>query len=230
MPLTIAKHSESLRKRALCELLPVREYLDGIMVQVDGSLAAGYELSGLASFCHDDDVRNRSKHALEALIRSLPERSMQLQTRFEITEGIGGARTNYPLLNRNENAALQEVDRARMERWDGNEAKGYNLRHLLHAYFIWNPRIHRELAEELEGKKKRRFSLSVEKCIERERRQHEDLLSEFSSLLAGVEQTLIATGMGVRRMGDDEMFLEAKRALNLVHHTDSSLIYPWPLS
>ena len=29
--------------------------------------------------------------------------------------------------------------------------------------------------------------------------------------MAGVEQTLVATGMGIRRMTDDEMFVEAKR-------------------
>ncbi len=222
-PQTHAKHDEALRKPALCELLPVREYLDGVMVQVDGSLVAGYELDGLNSFYHDDDMRNRSKHALEALIRSLPERSMRLQMRFEITEGIGDVRSTYPRLNRNENPVLQEIDRLRMKRWDANAANGYYLRHLLHAYFIWNPRIHHELAEKLQGKKKSWFSLSVEKCIERERREHEDLLSEFSSLLAGVEQTLVATGMDVRRMTDEEMFLEAKRALNPVFDDRSPL-------
>jgi type IV secretory pathway VirB4 component len=226
MPISRAKHEEALRKPALCELLPVREYVDGIMVQLDGSLVAGYELTGLSSFYHDDEMRNRSKHALEALVRSLPERSMRLQMRFEITEGMGAVRAAYPQLNRNENAVLQEMDRARMERWDRNEGKGYYLRHLLRAYFIWNPRIHHELAEELEGKRKRRFSLSVEKCIERERHEHEDFLSEFGSLLAGVEQTLVATGMGVRRMSDDEMFLEAKRALNPVLDDRSPLRRP----
>jgi hypothetical protein len=74
-PLTSAKHDDSLRKPALCELLPVREYLDGVMVQVDGSLVAGYELTGLNSFYHDDDMRNRSKHALEALIHSVHRRA-----------------------------------------------------------------------------------------------------------------------------------------------------------
>ena len=74
----------------------MRDYLDGILVQVDGSFVAGYELTGLASYYHDDEMRNRSKHALEALVRSLPERSMRLQVRFEITEGIGEARTLYP--------------------------------------------------------------------------------------------------------------------------------------
>ncbi|WP_031501165.1 VirB4 family type IV secretion system protein [Bryobacter aggregatus] len=214
MPVTAAKHEESLRRPALCELLPVREYLDGVMVQVDGSLVAGYELTGINGFYHDDSMRNRSKHALEALIRSLPERSMRLQMRFEICEGIGDARTAYPRLNRNENAVLQAIDRERMGRWDSGESRGHYLRHLLHAYFVWNPRIHHELAEQLQGKKRSLFSLSVEKCVERARREHVDLLSEFGSLLAGVEQTLVATGMGVRRMSDDEMFLDAKRALN----------------
>ncbi len=214
MPITAAKYEEALRRPALCELLPVREYLDEVMVQVDGSLVAGYELTGINGFYHDDGMRNRSKHALEALIRSLPERSMRLQMRFEICEGIGDVRSAYPQLNRNENAVLQSIDRERMERWDSNERHGHYLRHLLHAYFVWNPRIHHELAERLQGKKRGLLSLSVEKCVERARREHEDLLSEFGSLLAGVEQTLVSTGMGVRRMSDDEMFLEAKRALN----------------
>ncbi len=225
-PLTMAKRNEELRKPALAELLPVREYLDGVMVQADGSLVAGYELAGLNSFYHDDDMRNRSKHALEALVRSLPERSMRLQMRFEITEGIGDVRPAYPRMNRNENPVLQEIDRKRMGRWDANDARGYYLRHLLHAYFIWNPRTHHELAERLQGKKRNYFSLSVEKCVEREVREHEDLLSEFSSLLAGVEQTLVATGMGVRRMPDEGMFQEAKRALNPVFNDRSPLRRP----
>src|SRR5512139_874627 len=121
MPITAAKHEEALRRPALCELMPVREYLDGVMVQVGGSLVAGYELTGINGFYHDDGMRNRSKHALEALIRSLPERSMRLQMRFEICEGIGDARSAYPQQNRNENAVLQAIDRERMERWDSNE-------------------------------------------------------------------------------------------------------------
>ena len=155
-PVTLEKRNEELRRPALCELLPVREYLDGIMVQTDGSMVAGYELAGLNSFYHDDDLRNRSKHALEALIRCLAERSMRLQLRFEITEGIGDVRIAYPRLNRNENAVLQEIDRRRMERWDAMESRGHYLRHLLHAYFIWNPRIHHELADRLQRSEERR--------------------------------------------------------------------------
>jgi hypothetical protein len=60
----------------------VRDYLDGVAVQMDGSFVAGYELDGLNSYYHDDDMRNRSKRAFEALVRSLPERSMRMQVRF----------------------------------------------------------------------------------------------------------------------------------------------------
>jgi type IV secretory pathway VirB4 component len=221
----MAAYQRGIQKPALCELLPVREYLDGVMVQIDGSVVAGYELSGLNSFYHDDEMRNRSKHALEALIRSLPERSMRLQMRFEITEGLGEVRSVYPRLNRNENRVLQELDRMRMARWDSNQERGFYLRHILHAYFVWNPRTHHEMAERLQGKRNL-FSLSAEKCIQRSRQEHEDLLSEFSSLLAGVEQTLVGTGMIVRRFTDEEMFHEAKRALNPVWEDRSPLRRP----
>lgn len=213
MPTTMAKHLRSLHKPALCELLPVRDYLDGVAVLTDGSFVAGYELDGLNSYYHDDDCRNRSKHAFEALLRALPERSMRMQVRFEITEGIGDVRAVYPRFQQSENAVLQEIDRIRMHSWDQNDARGFYLRHVLHAYFIWNPRVHHEVADRLEGRRAW-FNLSVDRCIQRERQEHEDLLAEFTSLLAGVEQTLASTGMQIRRMSDDEMFVEAKRSLN----------------
>jgi len=58
------------------------------------------------------------------------------------------------------------------------------------------------------------WSLSATKCIQRSQREHEDQIAEFESILKGVEQTLNATGMAVRRMESDEMFLELKRAMN----------------
>ena len=45
-----------------------------------------------------------------------------------------------------------------------------------------------------------KWSLAAGKCIERTRREHEDLLAEFNSLMSGVEATLHSSGMGVRRM------------------------------
>ena len=74
--------------------------------------------------------------------------------------------------------------------------------------FYWDPTIHEsEPGHEWEAKLRRRFSLSATKCIQRTRSEHDRLLSEFTSLLAGVETTLTATGMQVRRLDDDGLFL-----------------------
>jgi hypothetical protein len=108
-PLTTKKHADEMRKPALCELLPVREYLDGVMVQVDGSLVAGYELTGLKLL-----PRRRDAQPLEARPRSadplLAGRSMRLQMRFEIAEGVGGG-AEYPRLQRSESGVAGDRPR-----------------------------------------------------------------------------------------------------------------------
>ena len=72
MPITVRQWEESLRQPALCELLPVRDYLDNAIVRTNGSFVAGYETTGLNTFFHSDETRNRTKETLEALVRSLP--------------------------------------------------------------------------------------------------------------------------------------------------------------
>src|SRR5258708_12849203 len=50
--------------------------------------------------------------------------------------------------------------------------------------------------------------------MERSCQEHRQLLAEFESLLRGLETTLEAAELGGRRLTDDDLFLEAKRALN----------------
>jgi len=217
MPVTTEKYEQSLGAPPLCEQLRIRDLLDNIAVQVDGSMVAGFEVSGIQSYYASDEARNRLKGSLEALVRSLPERSMRMQVRFEIAEGTGDLLSRYLRERRNEHPVLQELDQLRTDMWRAREAAGFYLRHFLHLYFIWNPRIHHE-SPDLEWKQKMksdgRWSLSASKCIARSRREHEDLLAEFNSLLAGVEATLQATGMSIRRMTHQDIFLEVKRALH----------------
>src|ERR1051326_6044310 len=98
------------------------------------------------------------------------------------------------------------------------EDAAYYLRPILRAFFIWNPQVHHESPDSgiASNLRKNTWSLSAERCIQRSRRELEDLMSEFESILRGVEHTLTATGMAVRRLTDDEMFLELKRAMNPV--------------
>jgi type IV secretory pathway VirB4 component len=216
MPMTIRQHEASFHKPAFCELLPVRDFLDDVIVRTDGSFVAGYGLGGINSYYHSDDARNQTKYSLEALVRSLTERSMRMQVRFEIVEGLGDLPRQYKAQLRSDHTVVQALDAVRLRAWKEKEESGFYLRPILRAFFIWNPRVHHESADGGLGSKLRKstVSLSAEKCIRRSRREHEDLLSEFESLIRGVEHTLTATGMSVRRLSDDEMFLELKRAMN----------------
>ena len=216
MPLTIHEHSRSLGQPPLCEQLKVRDIVDDMLVEVNGSFVAGYAVSGINSYYASDEERNRTKLSLEALVRSLPERSMRMQVRFEVAEGTGDliARHNREL--RNPSPVLQALDQEQADAWLKRDAEGFYLRHFLHLYFVWDPRVHHQ-SPDLEWKKKMRgssFSVSAAKCIERSRREHEDLVAEARSLMAGVEATLQSTGMKLTRMSGDDLFLEIKRALH----------------
>ena len=90
---------------------------------------------------------------------------MRLQVRFEIAEGADDLIARYNREQQNPNAVLQAVDREQSDVWLKKNAEGYYLQHMLHFYFIWDPRIHHQ-SPELEWKKKMRgssFSMSASK-------------------------------------------------------------------
>ena len=107
MPLTMEQYQKSLAQPPLCEQLKVRDLTDNLLIQLNGSFVAGYRVSGIHSYYASDEERNRTKLVLEALIRSLPERSMRLQVRFEIAEGVGDLIARYNREQHNPNAVLQ---------------------------------------------------------------------------------------------------------------------------
>src|SRR6266404_8530378 len=111
MPLTGQEYNRSLGQPPLCEQLKVRDITDDLFIQVNGSFAAGYTVSGINSYYASDEERNRTKLSLEALVRSLPERSMRMQARFEIAEGTGDLITRYSREQRNPSPMLQLLDR-----------------------------------------------------------------------------------------------------------------------
>ena len=214
MPLTLEQHERKLQDPALCEQLPVRDYLDNIVVRTNGAFVAGYELRGLASYFASDEGRDRGKLMLEALLRSLPEQSMRVQFRYEVVEDLGDLLEHYAEAQQSERPEVIALDELRVERWRMKEANGHYMRPLLHVYFIWDPVVHRRIAGKPLKPTGNPFSLSARKCIERSAREHQQLLAEFESLLRGLETTLEAAELGARRLTDDELFLEAKRALN----------------
>jgi KaiC/GvpD/RAD55 family RecA-like ATPase len=214
VPLTLEQHERKLHDPALCEQLPVRDYLDNIVVRTNGAFVAGYELKGLASYFASDEGRDRGKLMLEALLRSLPEQSMRVQFRYEVVEDIGDLLECYAEAQQSERLEVIALDEVRVERWRIKEANGHYMRPLLHVYFIWDPVVHRRIAGKPLKPTGKPFSLSARKCIERSHQEHQQLLAEFESLLRGLETTLEAAELGARRLSDEDLFLEAKRALN----------------
>jgi type IV secretory pathway VirB4 component len=213
-PITREQYETSLDDAALCEQLPVRDYLDNVLVRTNGALVAGYEIRGITSYFASDEERDRSKVMLGALLKSIPEQSMRLQVRYEVVEDLGNLLEVYTAQGRSEDNEIgRALDVARLDAWRAKSEAGHYLRPLLHVYLIWDPCIHHRVT----GKTTRRnfiLGLSAKATIERTRREHEEILAEFESLLVGIEATMQASELGPRRLSDQEMFLEAKRALN----------------
>lgn len=213
MPVTLEQYEKRLEDPAVCELLPVRDYIDGMLVRTNGSLVAGYELRGVNAFFASDEQRDRNKVMLGALLKSIPEQSMRMQIRYEIVQDLGPLLGNY--LNRSllDEETVCRLDTARLETWGMKAASGHYLRPLLHVYFIWDPRVHHRVTGKSQ-KQPFQFSLSSRVAIQRSRQEHESLVAEFETLLVGIEATMQAAEFGAHRLHEQELFLEAKRALN----------------
>ncbi len=213
MSITLEQHEKGLEDPAVCELLPVRDYLDGMLVRTNGALVAGYELRGVNAFFASDEQRDRNKVMLGALLKSIPEQSMRMQIRYEIVQDLGNLLGNYLNRSQLDEETVSTLDTARLEAWGMKAANGHYLRPLLHVYFIWDPRIHHRVTGKTQ-KQSIHFSLSSRAAIQRSRKEHEALVAEFESLLVGIETTMEAAELGARRLDEQELFLEAKRALD----------------
>ncbi|MGB8770606.1 MAG: hypothetical protein WCC92_13375, partial [Candidatus Korobacteraceae bacterium] len=171
------------------------------------------------SYIADDAGLNTIKSHLESILRTIPEESMRLQFRFEVTEDLGDLLERYQGCSRTQDEATLAMDQNRLAMWQQKEAGGEYLRRMTHLYLIWDSeRHHRVLA--VSGKTAKRnkdsggFSLSTRKIVQRTLKEHVDLISEFESLLNGIESAMVAAGLDPQRMSDQDLFLETKRALS----------------
>src|SRR3989442_9791462 len=67
------QHEFELHNPALCEELRIRDVLDNAGVMTSGAFVAAYELSGVHSYYHTEEMRNRAKESFEAVLRSMPD-------------------------------------------------------------------------------------------------------------------------------------------------------------
>jgi len=116
VPLTLEQLEKTLSDAALCEQLPVRDYLDDVVVRTNGAFVAGYELRGLTSYFANDEGRDRGKLMLEALLRSLPEQSMRVHIHYEVVEDLGNLLEEYVRGQHSEREEAVALDELRVER------------------------------------------------------------------------------------------------------------------
>jgi hypothetical protein len=147
MPMTNAEHERKKKAPAVCELLPCGIFPigDNIMVRTNGAFVAGYELRGILGYFATDGDRNQTKAMLEALFRSVPDVSMRIQFRYEISEHLGDLLDSYINEQRTSQSEVMALDTHRLRMWREKEQAGYFFENRLHVYYIWDPRIHAKL-------------------------------------------------------------------------------------
>jgi type IV secretory pathway VirB4 component len=215
MPMTYAEHEKKLKAPAVCELLPLRDLPDGddVMIRTNGAFVAGYELRGILAYFATDVDRNQTKSMLEALFRSVPDVSMRIQFRYEISEHLGDLLDSYVAQQRADQAEVMALDAHRLRMWMEKEHNGFYFETRLHVYLIWDPRVHAKLYHSAhQNRKLGGFTVSQKKAIQRTRKEHETYLAELESILRGIEGSMEAANLGSRRLTTQELFEELKRS------------------
>ncbi len=97
----------------MAEMIPIRDHLDNVMVRLDGHYVVGYSLEGSMTYYGSGDDRNMLKDHLDSLLRTIPEESMRVQIRYEVTDKLGKELESYVDARRTdyEPALLLDKDR-----------------------------------------------------------------------------------------------------------------------
>ena len=238
MPKTTEQKLKEITRPAVCDLLPVRDFLDDVMIRADGAYVAGFHLGGALSYFMDDDGRNQTKRTLESLFLTIPEESMRVQFRYEVIENVGSLLAQYEAARTTTLEHVIAMDQQRVDAWRAADHSGEFLTRVAAVYFIWNPETHARGMAESGGPLKKNdkakasgggfwgfirsiwdsiksifSSVSVPANISASRAKHFENLNQFEALIMGMETSLTGAEMRPRRMSHDDLFLEIKRAL-----------------
>jgi hypothetical protein len=227
--MTYAEHERRKKSPAVCELFSLRDIPEGenIMVRTNGAFVAGYQLRGILGYFATDGDRNQTKAMLEALFRSVPDVSMRIQFRYEISERLGDLFDTYVNEQRASQPEVTALDAHRLRMWREKEQAGYFFENRLQVYYVWDPRIHAKLYHSAEQNRKLGgFTLSQTKAIQRARKEHETYRAEFESILRGIEGSMEAANLGSRRLESQELFEALKHAQHPTRRDHRSYVPP----
>jgi hypothetical protein len=237
MPKTREQHKKEITNPAVCDLFPVRDFLDNVMVRDDGSFVAGYHINGAMTYFANEDDRNNLKGFLESLLLQMPDESMRVQFRYEVVENASTLLDSYEEARTCNDSHIALLDEGRVQAWRKQDANGEFLTRVLGVYFIWNPEKHRQhLAASGNAVKKRSGSgkqqgsggikgyfesifggVSVSKNVQLSYEEHSERLGQFEALMTAMKGGMARAGLSPVRMTHQEIFIEIKRALNPVN-------------
>jgi RHS repeat-associated protein len=204
--MTYAEHEKKLKAPAVCELLPLRDLPNGdnVMVRTNGAFVAGYELRGILAYFATDSDRNQTKSMLEALFRSVPDVSMRIQFRYEISEHLGDLLDSYVGQQRAEQSEVMALDTHRLRMWRQKESSGFFFENRLHVYFIWDPRVHAKLYHPAQQNRQLGgFTVSQRKAI-RFHAKENDIKNGGPDEYMAVDAQLAFEVLDLRAIGDCE--------------------------
>lgn len=204
---------------SMAELFRVRDFLDNVMVRMDGCFVAGYELDGSMTYYGSADDRNSVSSRLDSLLRTCPEESMRIQVRYKVDDSVGDLIDRYADARRTDYEPARMLDLEREREFRARAADGQFLSRKLAIYFIWDPEQHRKVM--LAGGtpmggvfgKSKPMSVSTKGCIRRERQEHEELLAHYESILRGIESSMRSAELNPKRLTHDDLFNEMQDAL-----------------
>jgi hypothetical protein len=205
---------------AVCTLFEVRDFLDNVVVRMDGTYVAGYRVRGSLTYFGSENERNDLKARVDALLRTCPEESMRIQIRYEVNDQVGDTLDKYEDARHTSLPAALALEEERVRDWKQRAKYGEFLTRSLTMYFIWDPEAHRRVMAAAgtpwSGAKNATHTFSPFKnsCITRERAQHEAILAQFQSLLRGIESSMVAAEFEPVRMSHEEIFFEIQTTIS----------------
>ena len=204
---------------SMAELLPIRDFLDNVMVRLDGCFVAGYRLEGSATYYGSVEKRNALSANLDSILRTCPEESLRVQVRYEVSDEIGDVIEKYSEARRTDYQPALRLDLARERVFRSHAAAGQFLSRKLAIYFIWDPEQHRKTMLATGTPMKGSFGKSPARspmsgpCIRRDRQEHEELREHFESILRGLESSMNAAELRAERLTHEDLFNETQEAL-----------------
>jgi hypothetical protein len=212
------------RPSSLVARVPISEIRDGLIVRRDGSFCAGWECSGVATEFADAERLEAVSSALDAFIKNVRHPEIELQFRYVIEHETRRLLEERKRLGSCANSPAAWLEENRLSFWrsaiDASQIRSIRLL----AFLSWKPKqawetrsavsrfaaafwrglIHHGFGKLSSVLRSAAEELGTKVLVQRNRQEHNRLVTEFSQILETYRIGLEAT-TSVRRLSEPEL-------------------------